>query len=100
MRYKLVGKRGDIPFEKAFSENTLCWEIEMNEYVRDENGEICGVCCTADLGRGYGFNHEKTKFILHEGEEYTFSHSFTDITGPSDWDMSDCRVTVRLVRDE
>lgn len=38
MKYKLVGRRGDIPFEKAFSENALCWEIEMNEYVRDKNG--------------------------------------------------------------
>lgn len=100
MKYKLVGMRGDIPFEMPFFENTLLEDFKMNQYVRDENEEICGVRCTADLGHGYGFDYGKKEFILHEGEEYSFSHSFTDITGPSDWAVDSCRITVRLVRDE
>lgn len=98
MPYEFAAKQGDYSFRSACEELPLTSKFAFNGYVRDDEGNVCGVRCTADLGHGYGFDHGQGTFVLREGESHSFVHSFTSIDGPSDWSEDSIEVTVRLER--
>ena len=98
MPYELVVKQGDCSFRSACEELPPMSRFAFSGYVRDDEGNVCGVECTADLGHGHGFDYGQETFVLREGESYSFAHSFTSIDGPSDWSEDSVDVTVRLER--
>ena len=107
MKYKILGKRGDIPFEISADEIVHCIkehlysdEIQFMEHLLDESGNPCGLRCFADLGHGYGFNNGWKEFTIKIGETYSFDHKYTSIDGPSDWSNDSFRVTLKLVESE
>lgn len=107
MKYKIIGKRGDLPFEMSANEIDLCIkkhlfteEIQWIDYLYDEAGNRCGLKGLADLGHGYGFHTEWEAFTLKMGETYSFSHEYTSIDGPSDWSDDSYKVELRLVPSE
>ena len=106
-KYKIVGERGNIPFEISPDEinhfiETRCYtsEIKLTEYLFDKLGNICGVKGLVDLGHGYGFNNGWKEFEIKLGETYSFIHEYTSIDGPSDWSKDSFKVTMQLVKFE
>lgn len=105
MKYKVVGKRGDIPFtvsseEIADAMENHCGsgEVRFLEYMYDETGrQVIGIKGLADLGHGYGFHNGWKEFSLKIGEIYSFTHDYTSIEGPSDWRDDSFTVTLQLV---
>ena len=77
----------------------LPYSLTINEYILDETGNVCGIRGTADLGHGYGFDYGTEAFSLKVGEEYRYTHSYTCINGPSDWDEEDIHYTLQLVEE-
>ncbi len=107
MKYKIIGKKGDIPFETTAEQldeyiklHRYTGEIQWTEYLFDESGNMCGLKGLADLGHGYGFNNDWEEFTIRVGETYTFTHDFTSIDGPSDWSNDSFKVTVQLLEAE
>ncbi len=113
MKYKVVGKRGCLPFTVSSDEVEACIsaqdqhcsdaisEVAFIEYVFDEAGDrITGVKCFADLGHGYGFDNGWEEFTLKVGEPYSFSHDYTSIDGPSDWSTGSFTITLQLLEEE
>ncbi len=107
MKLRIIGKRGDIPFELSADEideyiKTHCYfnDIQLMEYLLDKTGNMCGIKALADEGHGYGFNYGWKEFTLKVGETYSFSHSYTFIDGPTDWSEDDYRVTLQLIEAE
>lgn len=105
MKYKVVGKRGDIPFTvsseeiaEAMENHCDSGEVRFLEYMYDETGrQVIGIKGLADLGHGYGFNNGWKEFSLKTGETYSFTHNFTSIDGSSDWHDDSFTVTLQLV---
>ncbi len=112
MKFKVVGKRGDLPFMVPSDKIESCitskdqhssfevGEVAFLEYVYNEAGDqIVGIKCLADLGHGYGFDNGWEEFVIKAGETYSFRHSYTSIEGPSDWSSGSFTVTLQLVEE-
>lgn len=104
MKYKIVGTRGNQPFETTLEEldeymklHRYVDEIKWKEYLFDESGNICGLKGFADLGHGYGFDGGWQEFTIRVGETYSFTHEYTSIVGPSDWSTGSFEVKIQLV---
>lgn len=107
MKFKIVGKRGEIPFEVSserieefIKKHHFSGEIQIIDYLFNDAGDVEGLKCLADLGHGYGFNYGWQEFQLTIGKPYSFKHSFTSIEGSSDWFKGSFNVTVELVKEE
>lgn len=107
MKYKIIGRRGDIPFEILADEidyyiKKRCYtdEIQLTEYLFDESGNLCGLKGFADLGHGYSFDNGWKEFVIKTDETYSFIHHYTSVDGSSDWSEGSFEVTMRLVKSE
>lgn len=108
MKYKVVGKRGSIPFTISSEEiaddmenRSGSGELRFLEYIYDETGhQVVGIKGLADLGHGYGFNNGWKEFSLKIGETYSFTHDYTSIESSSDWYNDSFTVTLQLVEVE
>lgn len=104
MKYKIVGTRGNQPFETTPEEldayiklHRYVGEIEWKEFLFDESGNMYGLKGFADLGHGYGFDDGWKEFTIKVGETYSFTHAYTAIDGPSDWSDESFEVKIQLV---
>lgn len=107
MKYKIIGTRGNIPFEISADRIDYCikkhcysGEIQLTEYLYDESGNMCGLKGLADSGHGYGFDSGWKEFIIKIDETYSFIHHYTSVDGPSDWSEGSFEVNLRLVKSE
>ena len=69
------------------------------EYHRNEQNEIDGATIACDLGHGYGFDNDEKNITLRFGEEYHFSHDYTD-TSDGIWEDGFTSVRVKLLASE
>lgn len=75
-------------------------ELELCGYLKDEEGNICGIKGKADHGHGYGFNYGFREFELKTGETFSYDYSTTSIDDPSDWSNEDTRITLKLIAED
>lgn len=107
MSFQIIGTRGVIPFKLSEDDIRLSierhasfYEIQWTDYLLDASGDIRGLKGMADLGHGYGFDFGWKEFTIKLSEEYTFTHSYTSINGPSDWSDDSFEVTLRMIAAE
>lgn len=105
MNYEIAMKHGDMLLSLSKDEidyqikNHLSYRsVQFLDYVYDEAGELCGIRCFADLGRGYGFDSRHQGFTLWFGKTYSFTHDYTSIDGPTDWNDGSFKVVLDLIK--
>ena len=107
MNYKITIKSGDIIADLPKDEvdyqikNHLAYgSVQFLDYASDENGNIYGIRCFADLGHGYGLEGRYQGFTLKFGETYSFDHDYISIDGPTDWNNGSFKVVLTLIKTE
>lgn len=71
-------------------------DVQFTGYVYDEEGNFVGIKGLGDQGAGYGFHDKWQEFVVTPGKTFSFTHTETDIDGPTDWSDRFYKVTVKL----
>lgn len=96
--YRVVGTTGNLVIDEPVEGKMLHVFAHMRfvEYVKDENGTVCGVKFLIDEGHGYGFDYGEKMVTLHIGEDFQFKHYYTD-TSEGTWDDGSITVKIHVV---